>query len=313
MSTPRTAVGSLPNLPGVYRFRDERGRVLYVGRATALRSRVGSYWTNLKGRRHLSRMVPQIVQVEAVVCDSVHEAAWLERNLLERAKPRWNRVRGGLEVPIYLRIDRKGGVPRLVVDYGPFGADRPDDVFGPYLGGTQARLALAGLGRVLPLGYTDERLTGAARDMARIRGVDATDRDAFLATTIAALRREPDAVEAVREQLIQHRDRASAGLAFEFAEKIQQEIEAIDWLVAEQKATVITDPDSDVYGWADDLLVRFEIRGGRLSTWTQRTCRQANAKRFLEQTPDGWRPFADRSAELASRLRDAHERSVHSG
>ena len=142
--------------------------------------------------------------------------------------------------------------------------------------------------------------------MARIRGVDVTDRDTFLATTIAVLRRRPDAVEAVREQLAVQRDRASAGLAFEFAERIQQEIEAIDWLVAEQKATVLTDPDSDVYGWADDLLVRFEIRGGRLSTWTQRSCRRANAQRFLERTPDSWRAFAARSAELSSRLLTAH-------
>lgn len=210
-TAPRTAAASLPNAPGVYRFRDERGKVLYIGRATELRHRVGSYWTNLRGRRHLTKMVAQIAQVEAVTCDSVHEAAWLERNLLERSKPRWNRIRGGLEVPIYLRIDRKGSVPRLVVDYGPFGADRPGDVFGPYLGGTQARLAMSGLGRVLPLGYTDERLTGAARDMARIRGVDATDRDTFLATTIAVLQRLPDAVDGVRQQLARQRDRAAEG------------------------------------------------------------------------------------------------------
>lgn len=301
----RAAAASLPNTPGVYRFRDERGRVLYIGRATELRHRVGSYWTSLRGRRHLSRMVAQIVQVEAVACDSVHEAAWLERNLLERSKPRWNRIRGGLEVPIYLRVDRRG-VPRLVVDYGPFDADCGPDVFGPYLGGTKTRLAVAGLGRVLPLGYTDERLTGAARDMARIRGVDAADRDTLLAATVAVLERRPDAVEAVQRQLVEQRDRAAAGLAFELAERIQQEIEAIDWLVAEQKATVPTDPDSDVYGWAGDLLVRFEVRGGRLATWTQRACRQADARRYLERTPQHWRAFADRSAELASRLSVAH-------
>jgi excinuclease UvrABC nuclease subunit len=44
-------VARLPSEPGVYRFRDAGGRVLYVGRATALRSRVGSYWSDLRGRR----------------------------------------------------------------------------------------------------------------------------------------------------------------------------------------------------------------------------------------------------------------------
>src|ERR1700761_8486548 len=91
------AVPRLPAEPGVYRFRDARGRVLYVGRATALRARVGSYWSDLRGRRHLTRMVAQVARIEAVACGSVHEAAWLERNLLETAMPRWNRTPGGQE------------------------------------------------------------------------------------------------------------------------------------------------------------------------------------------------------------------------
>ncbi len=93
----RQAIRQLPRSPGVYRFRDARGTVLYVGRATELRPRVSSYWSKLRGRRHLARMVAQIDRIEAVGCDSVHEATWLERNLLERSKPRWNRTRGGLE------------------------------------------------------------------------------------------------------------------------------------------------------------------------------------------------------------------------
>jgi excinuclease ABC subunit C len=189
-----------------------------------------------------------------------------------------------------------------VLDHGPFGPE----TFGPYLGGTQARLAVSALGRVLPLGYTGARLTGSERDMARARGVDIADRDTFLATTVAVLRREPAAVGTVRRRLTDLRDKASAGLAFELAERIHQELEAIDWLVAEQKATVLTDPDSDVYGWADDLLVRFQVRDGRLCTWSQRACRRPNAQRFLDRTPQQWRPFADRSAELASRLFTAH-------
>jgi hypothetical protein len=63
----RAVVRRLPAAPGVYRFRDARGRVLYIGRATALRQRVGSYWTDLSDRRHLIRMVPQIVRIEGPV------------------------------------------------------------------------------------------------------------------------------------------------------------------------------------------------------------------------------------------------------
>jgi excinuclease ABC subunit C len=86
-ASPRATVARLPLGPGVYRFRDAAGRVLYVGRAVCLRRRVASYWGDLGDRRHLAPMVARIAQVEAVPCASAHEAAWLERNLLERRTP----------------------------------------------------------------------------------------------------------------------------------------------------------------------------------------------------------------------------------
>src|SRR5262249_56977330 len=76
-----SARARLPSTPGVYRFRDAGGRVLYLGRAVQLRRRVGSYWTDLGDRSHLAAMVARIARIEAVSCDSEHEAAWLERNL----------------------------------------------------------------------------------------------------------------------------------------------------------------------------------------------------------------------------------------
>ncbi|MBB5867277.1 excinuclease ABC subunit C [Allocatelliglobosispora scoriae] len=309
MSTvPRSAVAGLPSAPGVYRFRDDRGRALYIGRAVDLRRRVGSYWGDLGDRRHLRRMVPQIAAVEAVACDSAHEAAWLERNLLQRSKPRWNRVRGGAEVPVYLHLDRRPGSARLsVVHRPPTGpvtpdADHPVGLFGPYLGGTQARLAVSALERVLPLSYADDRLSGGQQDMARARGLAALDRAALLTTVTAVLQRQPDAVETVKHQLAEHRTRASDSLAFELAARIQQQIEAVDWIVAEQKVTTLAPTDCDVYGWADGLLVQFEIRQGRMCVWKQRACPSAGAQRYLERTPPEWRAFAARSAELASLL-----------
>ena len=73
------AVAALPAAPGVYRFRDAGGRVLYVGRAGELRRRVSSYWGDLRDRRHLRRMMLRVARIEALVCDSAHEAAWAER------------------------------------------------------------------------------------------------------------------------------------------------------------------------------------------------------------------------------------------
>jgi excinuclease ABC subunit C len=289
--------------------------VLYIGRATDLRRRVGSYWSELRGRRHLLRMVPQIAGVEAVACDSVHEAAWLERNLLEKAKPRWNRARGGAEVPVYLRLDLgRGGNrqrARLAVVHSAVGSG--PRFFGPYLGGTRARLAVSALDRVLPLRYTEGRLSGSERDMARARGVAVPDQEKLVATVIAVLQRQPDAVETVKRQLVSLRDRASANLGFELAARIQQEIEAIDWVVAEQKVTLPQGGDSDVAGWADGLLVQFQIRQGRLRTWTQRACGPSAARGFLDRTPEVWRPFAARSAELARQLSDACGREETAG
>src|SRR4051812_27158476 len=112
-------VRRLPAAPGVYRFRDAGGRVLYVGRATGLRSRVASYWSDLGGRPHLARMVAAVARVEALVCDSVHEAAWVERNLLEQRMPRWNRTPGGQEVPVYLLLDDGAATPGLRVAHRP--------------------------------------------------------------------------------------------------------------------------------------------------------------------------------------------------
>src|SRR5690348_5234528 len=101
---PPAPTARLPRQPGVYRFRGANGRVLYLGRATELRSRVRSYWGDLGDRRHLRAMVRGVVAVEAVPCDSVHEASWLERNLLEHGMPRWNRTPGGQESAVNIRM-----------------------------------------------------------------------------------------------------------------------------------------------------------------------------------------------------------------
>src|SRR3954466_9280023 len=133
------AVAALPAAPGVYRFRDDGGRVLYLGRATDLRSRVGSYWGDLRDRRHLRRMMLRVARIEALVCDSAHEAAWAERNLLERALPPWNRIVGGLEVPVSIRLDASPEAPRL----GLASSTRPASgvrCFGAYLGAGKGRL-----------------------------------------------------------------------------------------------------------------------------------------------------------------------------
>lgn len=294
-------VALLPAGPGVYRFRTDTGSTLYIGRATNLRSRVSSYWGNLGDRRRLARMVAQIARVEAVACDSAHEAAWLERNLLELRRPRWNRAIGGQEVPVFIRLDcglRSAGVA-MVHERQPSEAARH---FGPYLGGTKVRLAVAGLRRMLPVAYASEALTGSGRDMARVLGVDQGDREALLRSLVAVLERDPVAVAAIRNALQRRRDEAAQTHAFERAARLHAELSAIDWVVAEQNVSMLEPLDLNVHGWAGGVLVGFEMRRGRVCRWEQRECSEAGARRHIEATPPSYVDFGRRNAELAARL-----------
>lgn len=304
----RAAVRMLPAAPGVYRFRDSRRRVLYVGRASHLRRRVASYWGGHDGREHLAAMVPRIAFIEAVECASEHEAAWLERNLLEDWLPQWNRTAGGQEVAVCIRVDASARSPGIKVLHLPVAEPARGEGraavrnFGPYLGGARVRLAAAGLHRVLPLGYAADGQTGLLRELASRRGVNGTDREALAGALCAVLAREPAAVAVLHTQLAALRDAAAAGEAYELAGRIQAELAALDWITCPQRASTLEPVEARVAGWADGVLVRFEIRGGRLTGWRQFARTRAQADAWLTATPSGWRDFADRNAALAAQL-----------
>ena len=298
-------VGRLPMAPGVYRFRDAPGRVLYIGRAGALRSRVASYWSDLGSRDHLGPMVTRIARIEAISCDSAHEAAWLERNLLETSLPRWNRTPGGQERAVCIRMDAGPVTPGLRVAFQAEPAG-PARYFGPYLGGLRVRQAVCALNRILPLAYTGTRLGGTERDMARVRGVADSDRASLTGSLTAILERQPAAVSRARRQLEELRERAASALAYELAAQIQGEIEALDWISSPQRVTTMDDARLTVAGWSGGLLVQFSIHGGRLCRWSQCTCSRSAAASALAATPAAWRDFTQRNAELAASLAQPH-------
>jgi len=304
----RAVAARLPTEPGVYRFRDVRGRVLYVGRAVNLRRRATSYWSDLDDRPHLRRMMPRVARVEAVVCASEHEAAWLERNVLQRRLPPWNRTVGGQETPVYLRLDASSAKPGLTVVYAPTAGEC---CFGPYLGGTRVRTAVAGLHRVFPLPYAGSALSAAQRDLARVRQPAPKDPDALVAGLTTVLRRDADAVAQVHRDLLARRDEAVRRTAFEHAARLQAEIEAVQWVLSPQRATLQDAEDLDFHGWAGGaaegpaggVLVRFEVRDGRLCGWQVRPCSAAVGAAQAAATPHRWAEFADRNARLAAQLR----------
>jgi excinuclease ABC subunit C len=304
VSTPPLDLAGLPQSPGVYRFRDSADRVLYIGRAVDLRRRVRSYWGSQRGRPRMRRMVPQIVAVEVVACASDHEAAWLERNLLEHRKPRWNRARGGMETPIYLRLDHAERAASLsavheIVDHLPH--------FGPYLGGNQVRLALSALSSIYPLSYARDGLTGAEQAMAQARGVVPADRPAIVGALTALLERNPGATADAHAWLQERRDRAAKDLEFELAGRLQSQIEAIEWLTSPQRVTTRHRVDHTAAAWADGVLVEFGVKDGRLVTWTQRASTREQADSVVDATRPEWVDFAQHNAHLAAQLCGLHQ------
>ena len=284
------AVALLPTAPGVYRFRDDHGRALYIGRAGDLRRRVSSYWGDLRGRSHLRRMVPQIARIEALECASEHEAAWAERMLLEQRKPRWNRVAGGLENPVYVRVEV--ALPGISVVHELI--EEPSvRWYGPYLGGTATRLGVAGLERVYPMTYARSRLTGTERDLARIHGIESTDAAALVEAVDAVLRRDPSALALAIEALVAKRDAAASSELYELASRIHEELGGLEWLVAPVR---LFRPDADLIACADGVQVSLRFRSGRLRTWEQ------SASTVEVVTPAEWAHTLTRTAALAARL-----------
>jgi excinuclease ABC subunit C len=110
----RERVDSLPSAPGVYLFKSERGKVLYVGKAQNLRSRVRSYFQpGGDGRVQIPRLVERIADVEVLVTPTVKDALLLENELIKQHRPNFNVSLRDDKQYLALRLDPEEKWPRL--------------------------------------------------------------------------------------------------------------------------------------------------------------------------------------------------------
>jgi excinuclease ABC subunit C len=136
---------SLPDEPGVYLFRDRRGKVLYVGKANSIRKRVASHFSNPSTRAGRD-LLPMIDQIEALVVHTESEALIAEQNFIKQYKPRFNiRLRDDKSYP-YIAISLDEDFPRVYFTRERHRRDRV--YFGPYSNAKRVRSTLEVLGKV---------------------------------------------------------------------------------------------------------------------------------------------------------------------
>ena len=135
----------LPDEPGVYLFRDARGKVIYVGKAKSIRKRVASHFSN-PSTRGGEGLVEMIEQIEALVVHTEAEALLAEQNFIKQYKPRFNiRLRDDKSYP-YIAISLDEDFPRVYFTRERHRRDRA--YFGPYSNAKRVRSTLEVLGKV---------------------------------------------------------------------------------------------------------------------------------------------------------------------
>ncbi|MFD7659438.1 excinuclease ABC subunit UvrC [Actinosynnema sp. NPDC059797] len=277
-STYRPATGTIPEAPGVYKFRDAGGRVVYVGKAKNLRSRLNSYFADIAGLHPRTRqMVTTAASVEWTVVTTEVEALQLEYNWIKEFDPRFNvRYRDDKSYPV-LAVTLNEEFPRLHVYRGP--RRKGVRYFGPYAHAWAIRETLDLLLRVFPartcstgvfkrhgqigrpclLGYIDKCSAPCVGRVTADEHRDIVDDfcDFLAGRTDSLVRRLEREMTAAAEEL-----------EFEKAARLRDDQAALKRALEKQAVVLGDGTDADVVAFdQDDLEVSvqvFHVRGGRV-------------------------------------------------
>lgn len=277
-ATYRPSAGEIPQGPGVYRFRDEHGRVIYVGKAKNLRSRLNSYFASPQTLLPRTRaMVHTASGVEWTVVGSELEALQLEYTWIKEFNPRFNVMfRDDKSYP-YLAVTMGEKFPRVQVMRG----DRRRDTryFGPFYPAKAIRETVDTLLRVFPvrtcssgvfkraertgrpclLGYIDKC---SAPCVGRISPEDHRALAAEFCDFMSG--------QATRfiVKLERRMSDAVAVLDYESAARIRDDIAALKRVFERNTVVLSEDTDADIFALAEDELEAavqvFHVRGGRI-------------------------------------------------
>jgi excinuclease ABC subunit C len=274
----RPKTSEIPTRPGVYRFYDDKKRVLYVGKAKNLRARLQSYFAPVDSlHERTRRMVLSASDVDWTIVKTEFEALQLEYTWIKEFNPPFNvRFKDDKSYP-YLAVSVSEKMPRVFIT-------RNRDLkgvkyFGPYTQAWAIRQTLDTLLRVYPIRSCSSGVFKAAKSANRpclladigkcsapcVDRVDQTEHLDIAKELVAFMNgMDPKQVEILQDRM----EKASEAQNYELAARLRDNIGALE-TVLEKSTVVFSDlTDADLFGIAHDELAAavslFSVRGGRI-------------------------------------------------
>ena len=274
----RPAPGSIPDSPGVYRFRDDRGRVIYVGKAKSLRSRLNSYFADFAGLHPRTQsMLRAAARVDWTVVGTEVEALQLEYSWIKEFDPRFNvRYRDDKSYP-YLAVLMDEEFPRVQVMRGA--KRRGVRYFGPYSHAWAIRDTVDTLLRVFPVRTCSAGVFKRAGQIGRpcllgyigkcsapcVGRIDAASHRRLAEEFCDFMAGQTGRF--IKRLEVQMRE-ASAAEEYEHAARLRDDIQALQRALEKQAVVLADGTDCDVIALAEDQLEAavqvFYVRGGRV-------------------------------------------------